>query len=349
MPSPLPAAPPELVLAIPAEVLRQRPDVQAAEQQLLAATARVEQTDAGRLPSLQLGGSIGLNALSLGALGSGAGVASLLASVSVPLFDAGRLQAQVRQQEAARDEAAAGYRATVLAALQEVEDALVSLNATREQLSAQQAAATFRPRCRHAGRPALPQRPGRFPERAADPAHPAAGRRQPGRHHHHAGHRPRAPVQGAGRRLDPDSRRRSNAMSTPDPAPTPPAVPARPRRRAAPLVAPPHALGRAGAAGGRRRRHLVLARPAPGRSGAAVHHAGGDARRAHRHRHRQRHAAADHPGGHRQRALGHRVARACRRQRPREEGPGAGGTGRRPPARPGHRARAPRWRPPRPS
>jgi len=60
----------------------------------------------------------------------------------VPVFDAGRLQAQVRQQEAARDEAAASYRATVLAALQEVEDALVSLNATREQLAAQQAAAT---------------------------------------------------------------------------------------------------------------------------------------------------------------------------------------------------------------
>jgi NodT family efflux transporter outer membrane factor (OMF) lipoprotein len=138
----LPAAPPGLVLAIPAEVLRQRPDVQAAEQQLLAATARVEQADAGRLPSLALGGSIGLSALSLGALGSGAGVASLLASVSVPVFDAGRLQAQVRQQEAARDEAAAGYRATVLAALQEVEDALVSLRATREQLAAQQAAAT---------------------------------------------------------------------------------------------------------------------------------------------------------------------------------------------------------------
>ena len=115
--------------------------MQAAERQLAAAVARVEQVDAARLPSLQIGGSIGLNALSLGALGSGAGVASLLASVSVPVFDAGRLQAQVRQQEGARDEAAAAYRATVLAALQEVEDALVSIAAVREQLAAQQAAA----------------------------------------------------------------------------------------------------------------------------------------------------------------------------------------------------------------
>jgi outer membrane protein, multidrug efflux system len=133
--------PPALTLAIPAEVLRQRPDVQAAERQLAAADARVEQADAARLPSLSLGGSIGLSALSLGALGSGAGVASLLASVNLPVLDAGRLQAQVRQQEAARDEAAAGYRATVLAALQEVEDTLVSLAGAREQLGSRQAAA----------------------------------------------------------------------------------------------------------------------------------------------------------------------------------------------------------------
>ena len=140
-PARAPQAPPAQALALPAEVLRQRPDVHAAEQQLLAAAARVEQADAERLPSLSLGGSIGLNAISLGALGSGTGVASLLASVSVPLFDGGRLRAQVRGQEAARDEAEANYRATLLAALQEVEDVLVSLRSTREQLAAQQAAA----------------------------------------------------------------------------------------------------------------------------------------------------------------------------------------------------------------
>ena len=141
-PVPLPAAPPALALAIPAEVLRQRPDVQAAERRLQAAAARVDEADAARLPSLSLSGSIGLNALRLSALGSGAGAASLLASVHLPLFDGGRLRAQVQSQEAARDEAAVAWRATVLAALQEVEDALVSLRATREQLAAQQAAAT---------------------------------------------------------------------------------------------------------------------------------------------------------------------------------------------------------------
>lgn len=135
-----PAAPPDLAVAIPAEVLRQRPDVQAAERTLAAAEARVQQADAGRLPSLSLGGSIGLSALSLGGLGSGAGVASLLASVSLPVLDGGRLRAQVGQQAAARDEAAATYRATVLAALQEVEDTLVALAAAREQAVALQSA-----------------------------------------------------------------------------------------------------------------------------------------------------------------------------------------------------------------
>jgi len=140
-PARAPTTPPELALALPAEVLRQRPDMRVAELQLRAAAARVDQADAQRLPSLSLGGSIGLNALSLTGLGSAPAAASLLASISVPLFDGGRIRAQVRQQEAARDEAEIGYRATLLAALQEVEDTLVALRGTREQLAAQQAAA----------------------------------------------------------------------------------------------------------------------------------------------------------------------------------------------------------------
>lgn len=136
-----PTTPPDLALALPAEVLRQRPDMRAAELRLLAAAARVDQADAERLPSLSLGGSIGLNALSLAGLGSAPAAASLLASISVPLFDGGRIRAQVRQQEAARDETEIAYRATLLAALQEVEDTLVALRGTREQLAAQQSAA----------------------------------------------------------------------------------------------------------------------------------------------------------------------------------------------------------------
>jgi NodT family efflux transporter outer membrane factor (OMF) lipoprotein len=127
--------------AVPAEVLRRRPDIAAAERRLVAAGARVEQADLQRLPALTLSGTLGLQALGLAALGSGAGVATLAAGLSAPLADGGRLQAQVRQQEGARDEAAAAYRAAVLGALQEVEDALVSIARTGEQLAALHAAA----------------------------------------------------------------------------------------------------------------------------------------------------------------------------------------------------------------
>lgn len=91
---------------------------------------------------MQLSGSIGLNALSLAGLSSGAGVASLLAGLSVPVFDGGRIAAQVRGQEAALDEARANERAAWLAALQEVEDALLALRGSSEQLASRRAAAS---------------------------------------------------------------------------------------------------------------------------------------------------------------------------------------------------------------
>ena len=132
-PVPQPAG--DLALAIPAETLRQRPDVRRAEQQVSAALARVSQADAARYPSFRLGGSLGLSALTLGGLSSGAAVFnSLLGSVSVPLFDGGAARAQVRVQEAGLEQARVNYQSVVLAALKEVEDALVALRNDRAQL-----------------------------------------------------------------------------------------------------------------------------------------------------------------------------------------------------------------------
>jgi multidrug efflux system outer membrane protein len=141
--APIPAGPPGLALAIPAETLRQRPDVRVSEQRISAALARVAQADAARYPSFRLSGSVGLSALTLGGLGSGAQLANaLLASVAVPLFDGGAARAQVRSQEAALEQARIGYQATVLTALKEVEDALVSLQGNRERLVRLSTAAT---------------------------------------------------------------------------------------------------------------------------------------------------------------------------------------------------------------
>lgn len=143
-PRPVPRAPDDLVLAIPAETLRQRPDVRQAEERIAAALARVAQADAdaARYPSFRISGSLGLRALTLGALGDGASVVhSLLGGISVPLFDGGAARAQVRVQEAALEQARVNYEATVLTALQDVEDALVALGGERERLARLQAAA----------------------------------------------------------------------------------------------------------------------------------------------------------------------------------------------------------------
>ena len=139
--APVPQAPADLALALPADTLRQRPDVRTAEHRVSAALARVAQADAARYPSFRLSGSLGLSALTLGTLTNGASVVnSLLASVSVPLFDGGAARAQVRSQEAALEQARLGYQTTVLTALQDVEDALVSMQGNRERLARLQAA-----------------------------------------------------------------------------------------------------------------------------------------------------------------------------------------------------------------
>lgn len=134
-PRPVPLAADDLALNIPAETLRQRPDVRAAEHRVAAAAARVAEADAARLPTFRLTGSLGLSALTLGTLPNAASVlSSLLAGVSMPLFDGGAALAQVRAQEAALDQEQAAYAAAMLTALQDVENALIALRGDRERL-----------------------------------------------------------------------------------------------------------------------------------------------------------------------------------------------------------------------
>jgi NodT family efflux transporter outer membrane factor (OMF) lipoprotein len=137
----IPTAPENLAMAFPAETLRQRPDVRAAERRIDAALSRLDAAEAARYPSFRLGGSLGLSALTLGSLTDGASVLrSLLASVSAPLFDGGALQAQARAQQAGVDQARAAYQGAVLTALQEVEDALAALRGDNERLARLQTA-----------------------------------------------------------------------------------------------------------------------------------------------------------------------------------------------------------------
>jgi NodT family efflux transporter outer membrane factor (OMF) lipoprotein len=127
-PAPIPQIPDPLTIGIPADILRQRPDVAAAERALAAATARIGEATAARYPSLTLSGSIGLEALTIGALTNGSSLAAGVAgSLAQTIFDAGRISAQIEIQNAIQQQALAAYQATVLSALEDVENALVSL------------------------------------------------------------------------------------------------------------------------------------------------------------------------------------------------------------------------------
>lgn len=133
----LPVAPASVAVGIPADTLRQRPDVRSAERRFAAATARVGAAEAARYPKFNLSGSIGLEALTLSALGNGgAGAYSLLAGISASIFNAGRLRAHVEIQDAVREQAMIDYERTVLAALGDVENALVALARSREREAA---------------------------------------------------------------------------------------------------------------------------------------------------------------------------------------------------------------------
>lgn len=127
---------------ISAEALRQRADVRAAEERITAALAAVDAAEAARKPSFRLGGSVGLTALTLAGLSSGATLASqVLASVTVPVLDGGAAIAQVQAQQAVLEQTRAAYQNTVLTALKDVEDALVTLRNDQQRASYLQQAA----------------------------------------------------------------------------------------------------------------------------------------------------------------------------------------------------------------
>lgn len=127
---PIPTGPAEVGAGIPADVLRKRPDVLAAERGLAAATAQIGVAQAQLLPALALSGSINTNAAGLGGLFDTV-TGSLFAGLTQLIFDGGRARAQVRSARAAADGALLAYKGTVLTALEDVENALAQLDGAR--------------------------------------------------------------------------------------------------------------------------------------------------------------------------------------------------------------------------
>jgi outer membrane protein, multidrug efflux system len=124
---PQPVTPPEVPVGLPSELLRRRPDIRQAEAKLHAATAQIGVAVADFFPTFSLTGSLNWRADKLSSLSGGdARSWAFGPSVNWPIFQGGSIAANVRLQEALRDQAYITYRKTVLAALQDVENALIA-------------------------------------------------------------------------------------------------------------------------------------------------------------------------------------------------------------------------------
>jgi outer membrane protein, multidrug efflux system len=121
-------------LGSPAQLLQRRPDLQAAEQQAVAAAARMGVAYKARFPSLTLGGTLGLNAGRLADLTKGASfVYNLGASLAHTVFDNGANAARQEAAQAREAGAVVAYEAAVLAALEDVEGALAAYTRAQQQ------------------------------------------------------------------------------------------------------------------------------------------------------------------------------------------------------------------------
>ena len=134
-PAKLPAMSGAVGLGVPSELARRRPDIREAEAQLHAATAGVGVAVANFYPDVSLTGNLGIRALDASYLTRWAShFYSAGPSLSLPIFEGGQLTANLRLNRAQAAEAGLHYRATVLNALREVEDALVAFRTDRDEL-----------------------------------------------------------------------------------------------------------------------------------------------------------------------------------------------------------------------
>lgn len=123
---------------LPSELLRYRPDILQAEYNLKAAGANIDVARASYFPSISLASSIGVSSGSLDDLfKSGAVGWSFGPSVSVPIFDAGRLDANYDVAKIERQQTLAGYEKSIQAAFREVSDVLATRATLGEQLNTQ--------------------------------------------------------------------------------------------------------------------------------------------------------------------------------------------------------------------
>ncbi len=141
-PAPIPTPPPELVVGIPADLLRRRPDVQKAERLAAAQCAKIGMAEAELFPQLAITGNIAVNSEEFANLFDGIHgvVGSIGPGFQWKILNYGRLKNAVRVEEARFQQALLNYQNTVLAANREAEDAIVAYLREQERLRALQRA-----------------------------------------------------------------------------------------------------------------------------------------------------------------------------------------------------------------
>ena len=125
--APIPSAPPKVPAGLPSDLLRRRPDVQQAERQLAASTARIGVATADLFPKFSLTGVAGFEGTSASDWFTGnSKFWSVGPTVQWRIFDAGRIRANIRVQNARQEQTLAAYERTVLMSFEEVENSLVA-------------------------------------------------------------------------------------------------------------------------------------------------------------------------------------------------------------------------------
>jgi outer membrane protein, multidrug efflux system len=128
----IPNLPPEVLVGLPSELLRRRPDIRSAERQLAAATAQVGAATADLFPKFSLTGTAGLQSISASDWFTGRSrFWSVGPTISWPIFDAGKIRANIEVKNAQQEQVLIQYEKTILTALEDVENSLV--NYSREQ------------------------------------------------------------------------------------------------------------------------------------------------------------------------------------------------------------------------
>jgi len=133
---------PDVPSALPSTLLTKRPDIAAAEQNMIAANARIGVARAAYFPSIKLTGMLGVQSLELSNfISNPARLWEIAPSITVPIFSAGRIAGEIKTAEADRNQTLAHYKKSIVSAFNDTDNAIGQTSKAKEQLVYQRARA----------------------------------------------------------------------------------------------------------------------------------------------------------------------------------------------------------------